>query len=189
MSFCTGDVGPDSGRRQILSIWRCDRFLKDDVEPCVARKRNDHVLGICHRHQFLLTCQSDVRCDALPQQNTLIDRACQPAETTATYQGSRHRPNASHRANQRALRAISSIHDSLQRTVVQTDAAAFDTLGTAIWHFESSKAKTNLAILVGLRQLPDCLRACRDDDLAVPLVVVLNHRDGRRLHRATDGSL
>src|SRR6202521_430413 len=72
-----------------------------------------------------------------------------------------HCPNASHRANQGSLRAISSIHDSLQRTVVQTDAATFDTLGTAIWHFESCKSKTNLAILVGLRQLPDCLRACR----------------------------
>src|ERR1035441_8889191 len=88
-----------------------------------------------------------------------------------------------------ALRALSSIQHFLQLTVVQTDAAAFDTLGTAIWHFESCKAKSNLAILVGLRQLPDCLRACRDDDLAVTLVVVLNHRDDRHLHRATDGSL
>ena len=172
LSVCTNDVRPSAGcniRVEIGSIGRCSRFLKDDVEPRVASKRDDHVLGIPHRHQLLFTRESDVRCDPFPQQNTLIDRTRQPTVATATNQVRRHRSYASHRPNQGALYSITSVHGSFQRTVVETDPAAFNTLSTAIGHFQCRKAKANLAILTGLRQLADSLRARRNDESRRPV--------------------
>src|SRR2546425_946770 len=74
----TGEIRPRAGRSSGGHIWfvrRRDGFLKDDVEPSVPRYGDNDVLRIGHRHQFLLSGQPDIRRNALPQQNALVDWA------------------------------------------------------------------------------------------------------------------
>ncbi len=63
LPICAGEVRSRAGSccgGEVGSARRCGCFLKNDVEPCVAGKGYDHVLGIRQGHQFLLTREADV---------------------------------------------------------------------------------------------------------------------------------
>src|SRR5215813_25953 len=62
-------------------------------------------------------------------------------------------------------------------TLTERDTTAFDILGAAVGHLQRRESQSDLAILIGLRELADRLRSRWNDDLPVSLVVVLDHRN------------
>src|SRR5262249_6954132 len=106
-----------------------------------------------------------------------------------THEVSRHRADSSQRSNEHAFHAALAIGGALQGAVIEADAGSLDRFRGSVGQFKGAEAKTNLAVLIDLGQLPDGLCADGNDDFAITLVVVFNNGDRGSLDRAADRGL
>src|SRR5581483_9395162 len=91
--------------------------------------------------------------------------------------------------NEKFLAGVPPGNLSFNRLVVKAHSPSIDSLRSAIGKLNTAEAKSDVSSIIRLVQLTESLGSRRDHEFTVTLVIVLDCRHDRRLHRGAHGRL